>query len=129
MMSVAGAVAIAVAILIWQVTHSLLIGGVTLFVGVWVLGVGIAIRKMPISLVIAPDGLTYRNLGVRRAWRWRDVDSFAATHVKTAHLISFRDYTRDPKGRPFYLPAQWDMPRDKVLDLLCKAQDRWGSQA
>jgi hypothetical protein len=122
----AGAFAVAVAAFVWWFTRSPLFGGMFLLAGVWVLGVGIAIRKMPVSLAIAPEGLTYRNLGVKRAWRWSDVDSFDTTHVKTAWLISFRDYAKDPKGRPFYLPSQWNAPRDAVVDLLRQAQARWG---
>jgi hypothetical protein len=126
MMMAIGPVAILSGVIVWLVAHLALPAVVMVAVGAWLFVVGVVIRKMPISLTITPERLDYVSLGVRRSWSWRDVDSFAATHVKSGKLISMREYTKSPTGRPFYLPGQWNAPRDQVLDLLRRAQDRWG---
>lgn len=129
MMIAAGLMAMVVGIVVWNVTHIALIGGIVELVGLWVLAVGIAIRKMGFRLTIAPEGLGYVNLGGKRFWRWRDVDSFTLDHFKTGWVISFRDYTTDPRGKPFYLPSRWDRPKHEVVDLLIAAQTKWGTSA
>jgi hypothetical protein len=127
MMIGAGLMATVAGIVVWSVSHIALIGGIVVLVGLWVLAVGIAIRKMGFRLTIAPEGLGYVNLGARRFWRWRDVDSFNLVHFKTAWVIGFREYTKDPRGKHFYLPSQWDRPRHEVVDLLIAAQAKWGT--
>jgi hypothetical protein len=42
-------------------------------------------------------------------------------------VISFREYTKDPRGKHFYLPSRWDRPKDEVVDLLIAAQAKWGA--
>ncbi|WP_010188026.1 PH domain-containing protein [Sphingomonas sp. PAMC 26605] len=129
MMIAAGLMAMVVGIVVWSVTHIALIGGIVELVGLWVLAVGIAIRKMGFRLTIAPEGLSYVNLGGKRFWRWRDVDSFALDQFKTAWVISFREYTKDPRGKHFYLPSRWDRPKHEVVDLLIAAQAKWGTSS
>jgi hypothetical protein len=128
MMIGAGIMATAAGIIVWNVSHIALVGVIVVLVGLWTFAVGIAIRKMGFRLTIAPEGLSYVSLGVKRFWNWRDVDSFNLVHFKTAWVIGFREYTKDPRGKNFYLPSRWDRPRHEVLDLLIAAQARWGTR-
>jgi hypothetical protein len=129
MIMAAGCMMMAAGAVVWTATHSALIGGITMAAGLWAFGAGVAIRKMGFRLTLTPEGLGYVSLGVKRFWPWRDVDSFDMVHFKTAWVISFRDYAKDPKGKHFYLPSQWDRPRREVLDLLIAAQAKWGTGA
>jgi hypothetical protein len=127
MMIAAGLMATVTGIVVWSISHIALIGGITVLVGLWVLVVGIAIRKMGFRLTVSPEGLDYVNLGGKRFWRWRDVDSFNLVHFKTAWVIGFREYTKDPRGKHFYLPSRWDRPMQEVVELLTAAQAKWGT--
>jgi hypothetical protein len=60
MMIAAGLVAMVVGMVVWSVTHIALIGGIVEPVGLWVLAIGIAMRKIGFRLTIAPEGLATR---------------------------------------------------------------------
>jgi hypothetical protein len=75
MMIGAGLMAMVTGIVVWTISHIALIAGITTLVGLWVFVVGIVIRKMGFRLTVTPEGLGYVNLGGKRFWRWRDVDS------------------------------------------------------
>lgn len=90
------------------------------------LGARMALR--PNTLTLAPDGLAFVNLGIRRAWRWNEVSGFQLTHVRSATVITFRDHggKAGPAGRLYSLPARWTVPAQTVIDTLNAAQARWG---
>jgi hypothetical protein len=129
MMMAAGLMAMVVGMVVWSVTHIALIGGIVELVGLWVLAIGIVMRKIGFRLTIASEGLDYVYLGRKRFWRWRDVDSFTLAHFKTAWVISFREYTKDSRGTHSYLPSWWDRPKHEVVNLLIAAQAKWGTSS
>lgn len=129
MMIAAGLMAMVVGMVVWSITHIALIGGIVELVSLWVLAIGVAMRKIGCRLTIAPEGLGHVNLGRKQFWRWRDVDSFTLAHFKTAWVISFREYTKDPRGMHCYLPSWWDRPKHEVVGLLISARAKWGTSS
>jgi hypothetical protein len=120
----AGAMAVCIGIGL-VLGHLGIAGAVAGLVGLGAAGLGLRILRHPTTLILAPEGLSLINLGVRRRWAWRDVDSFRIEPVRSAQLILFEDYGRKPQGQVNALPTRWDRPPREVVALLSKARDRW----
>jgi hypothetical protein len=105
--------------------HLAIAGAVAGCVGLGAAGLGLRILRHPTTLILAPEGLDLINLGIRRRWAWRDVDSFRIEAMRSAQLILFEDYSRKPQGQVNALPTRWDRPPREVVMLLSKARDRW----
>jgi hypothetical protein len=101
------------------------VGVAVVLLGLLGAGVGFIGIRRPTMLTLSPEALVYVNLGMRRSWTWRDVGGFAVSHIRSATIITFRDYTAKPEGRIHSLPARWDADRDAVVQLLNAAQTKW----
>jgi len=122
---VSGGGVILIGVVVGQQLKLSWVGVAAVLVGLLVAGVGLIGIRRPTTLTLEPEGLVYVNLGVRRSWTWRNVGGFALSHIRSATIITFRDYTTKPQGRIYSLPARWDFDRDSVVELLNLAQAKW----
>ncbi len=106
------------------------IGPVCLTAGALSAALGLTMRFKPTTLMLAPEGLTNVNLGIRRTWRWADVSGFHLTRVRSAHIITFNIWRSKAGGRAieslYSLPSKWGIDPQVLVKLLNDAQTKWG---
>ncbi len=99
----------------------------TIVSGIGGAALGVVMLRKPTTLVLSSDGLTFVNLGIRRAWRWPDISGFQLTSIRSGTVITFREYGEkfSPAGRLYSVPSHWNVPSTQAVELLNAAQTRW----
>jgi hypothetical protein len=103
------------------------VGLLALVVGASGMGLGAILFFKPATLTLAPDGLVFVNLGIRRSWRWSETSGFSLTHVRSGTVITFQNFSGKGgvTGRLYSLPARWTVPAADLVILLNRAQAKW----
>jgi len=80
----------------------------------------------PTTLTLAPEGLGYVILGIRRSWAWKDISGFREERFRSGKAITF-DVQKDGRMGVFGIPAFFQLTPTALVALLNAARDRWSS--
>lgn len=86
--------------------------------------VGFIQIKRPTILTLAPEGLGYAILGIRRSWAWKDISGFREERIRSGKAIAF-DVQKDGRVQMFGIPAFFQLTPAALVALLNEAKDRW----
>jgi len=95
-------------------------------IGVVVGLVGFIQVTRPTTLTLAPEGLGYGILGVRRQWAWKDISGFREERIRSGKTIAF-DVQKGERMSVFGIPAFFQLTPTTLVALLNDAKDRWSS--
>lgn len=93
-------------------------------IGVVVGLVGFIQVTRPTTLTLAPEGLGYAILGIRRQWAWKDISGFREERIRSGKAIAF-DVQKGGGMVLFAIPAFFQLKPIELVALLNEARDRW----
>ena len=78
----------------------------------------------PTTLTLAPGGLGYVILGIRRSWAWKDISGFREERIRSGTVIAFNVQKGGRMG-VFAIPGFFQLKPTELAALLNDAKDRW----
>ncbi len=78
----------------------------------------------PTTLTLAPEGLDYAILGIRRSWAWKDISGFREERFRSGKAIAF-DVQKEGRMGVFAIPGFFQLKPTELVTLLNDAKDRW----